>query len=185
VDPLGLRDPAVRRAYLATKLAVVALAAGVTALLAPRFGPRLWWAWAAFAGAMALLAVVVLAIGGQGGRGEDGSRLAGSEPSIPVVPDPGEPVVLPVEDWIDLHPFDPAEIPSVVDEYLRAAAGAGFSEVRIVHGKGVGVQRERVRRLLEGHPLVVRFADAPPERGGWGATLAWLSGDGGGTSGEG
>ena len=183
MDPLGLGDPAVRRAYLLTKAAVVALAGGVTALLAPRFGPRLWWAWAAFAGVMVVLAAIVLALGGRsGGAGASGTgEIAPCEPEPVAGPD--EPVTLPVEDWIDLHPFDPAEIPSVVDEYLRAAAGAGFTEVRIVHGKGIGVQRDRVRRVLEDHPLVRRYAEAPPERGGWGATLAWLETGGGETAG--
>jgi dsDNA-specific endonuclease/ATPase MutS2 len=85
-----------------------------------------------------------------------------------------DPVVVPIEDALDLHPFAPDDIPSVVDAYLEAAARAGFGEVRLIHGRGQGVQRARVRRVLAASPLVVRFADAPPERGGLGATLAWL-----------
>lgn len=86
----------------------------------------------------------------------------------------GEPVELPIEDRIDLHAFRPAEIPDVVDAYLDAALEAGFREVRLIHGRGKGVQRARVQQLLASDPRVERFADAPPGRGGWGATLVWL-----------
>jgi hypothetical protein len=88
-----------------------------------------------------------------------------------------ETVHVPIEDAIDLHFFAPADVPSVVEAYLEAAADAGFGEVRVIHGRGKGVQRRRVQRLLAGHPLVARFADAPPERGGTGATLVWLRRD--------
>lgn len=84
-------------------------------------------------------------------------------------------VEIPIEDAIDLHFFAPADIPSVVEAYLDAAADAGFAEVRVIHGRGKGVQRQRVQRLLRDHPLVARFADAPPERGRTGATLVWLT----------
>ena len=91
-------------------------------------------------------------------------------------PDPpfDEPVVLPLEDSIDLHPFSPKDIPSVVEEYLEQCIQAGLSEVRIIHGRGVGVQRNIVRSLLEKHERVVSFQDGPPEAGGWGATLVVL-----------
>jgi len=85
-----------------------------------------------------------------------------------------EPVEIPIEDAIDLHTFAPGDIPSVVESYLAAAAEAGLREVRIIHGKGIGAQREAVRRVLEASPLVARFEQAPPDRGGWGATIAWL-----------
>jgi DNA mismatch repair protein MutS2 len=65
-------------------------------------------------------------------------------------------------------------VPSVVDEYLRAAHARGFLEVRIIHGRGIGVQRAAVQSLLRGHPLVAAFADAPEDRGGRGATLVRL-----------
>jgi DNA-nicking Smr family endonuclease len=87
------------------------------------------------------------------------------------------PVVLPVEDALDLHAFHPRDVRSVVDEYLRAAAERGFAEVRLIHGRGIGAQRAIVQSLLARHPLVVRFFDAPPERGGWGATVAVLRGE--------
>jgi len=87
---------------------------------------------------------------------------------------PDEPVVLPIEDSLDLHAFAPPEIPSVVNEYLYEAHRRGFSEVRLIHGRGKGVQRVVVQSLLAAHPLVARFFDAPPERGGWGATVVVL-----------
>ena len=81
-------------------------------------------------------------------------------------------VVLPIEPVIDLHAFAPRDVASVVESYLDAAVDAGYSEVRIVHGRGIGAQRETVRAILGRHPWVESFGDAPPERGGWGATLA-------------
>ena len=65
-------------------------------------------------------------------------------------------------------------MPSVVDEYLRAAHARGFREVRLIHGRGIGVQRRIVQSLLRGHPLVAGFTDAPEERGGRGATVVRL-----------
>ena len=77
-----------------------------------------------------------------------------------------EPVVLPIEDSIDLHPFAPKDIPSVVEEYLEQCKQAGLKEVRIIHGRGTGVQRNIVRSILQKHPLVLSFQDAPAEGGG-------------------
>ena len=85
-----------------------------------------------------------------------------------------DPVDVPIEDALDLHAFAPREIPDVVTAYLEAAAAAGFREVRLIHGRGQGVQRRRVHEVLAASPLVERFADATPERGGWGATIAIL-----------
>lgn len=87
----------------------------------------------------------------------------------------GEPVVVPIEDSIDLHRFRPSEVGDVVEAYLEAARAEGFREVRVIHGRGRGVQRGRVQRLLERSPHVERFADAPGDRGGWGATVVWLA----------
>ncbi|MEM1250354.1 MAG: Smr/MutS family protein [Acidobacteriota bacterium] len=86
-----------------------------------------------------------------------------------------EPVELPLEDSIDLHPFRPRDVKEVVLAYLEEALEAGFVEVRIIHGRGVGTQREIVRKVLERHEQVVSFSDAPAERGGWGATIARLA----------
>lgn len=87
---------------------------------------------------------------------------------------PDEPADVPIEDVLDLHPFAPRDIPSVVEEYLEAAGRRGFGEVRVIHGRGRGVQRAVVHALLARHPLVEGFAEAPPERGGWGATIVRL-----------
>ena len=92
------------------------------------------------------------------------------------LPGEEEAIRLPIEDAIDLHPFSPKEIPSVVEEYLEEAARAGFTEVRLIHGRGIGAQREAVRRVCARHPRVAEYSDAPPERGGWGATIVRLKG---------
>ena len=86
--------------------------------------------------------------------------------------DPEEAVVLPISDVLDLHSFQPREVPDVVRDYLDAAHERGLRELRIIHGRGAGVQRATVRRLLERDPRVEAFGDAPLEAGGWGAT--WL-----------
>lgn len=85
-----------------------------------------------------------------------------------------EPIVVPIEDVLDLHTFHPRELPDLLDDYLEACAAKGFAQVRIVHGKGHGVLKRRVRSLLERHPRVAACGDAPPEAGGWGATLVHL-----------
>ena len=84
-----------------------------------------------------------------------------------------EPVELPIEREIDLHAFAPRDIPSVVCEYLDAAAAAGFDRVRVVHGRGRGVQRGIVQSALDRHPKVVEFWDDPDSH--LGATIARLS----------
>jgi DNA-nicking Smr family endonuclease len=89
-----------------------------------------------------------------------------------------EPIVLPIEDSIDLHAFHPKDIRSVVEEYLQQCGRAGLTEVRIIHGRGTGMQRNIVRSILEKHQLVLAFQDAPPEAGGWGATLVVLRNQG-------
>lgn len=81
---------------------------------------------------------------------------------------------VPIEDSIDLHAFLPRDIPSVVDEYVTAASEAGLREVRLIHGRGKGVQRGIVQAVLEKHPLVVAFRDAPESH--LGATVAELRG---------
>lgn len=83
-------------------------------------------------------------------------------------------VEIPIEDHLDLHPFAPREVRDVVASYLEAAIERGFTEVRLIHGKGIGVQREAVRRLLDRHPGVAGYRDDDPLRGGWGATVVIL-----------
>jgi DNA-nicking Smr family endonuclease len=81
---------------------------------------------------------------------------------------------IPIEDWIDLHTFSPKEIPSLLEEYLSECQKKGFKEVRIIHGKGKGVQRTIVHSLLEKNPLVESYRIAPDDQGGWGGTLVYL-----------
>ncbi len=82
--------------------------------------------------------------------------------------------VIEIGDAIDLHGFRPKEIPQVVESYLEAAVDKGLVEVRIIHGRGKGVQRRAVQALLKRHRMVEAFGDAPAFRGGWGATVARL-----------
>lgn len=84
-------------------------------------------------------------------------------------------VELPITEALDLHPFRPKETADVLRDYLDAAIERGFREVRIIHGRGIGMQREIVRKVLSRDPRVVAFADAPADRGGWGATVAQLA----------
>jgi DNA-nicking Smr family endonuclease len=79
---------------------------------------------------------------------------------------------IPIEESLDLHTFSPRDIASVVDEYVTAAHEAGFTEVRLIHGRGKGVQRGIVQQTLDRHPLVVEFWDAPEAH--LGATVARL-----------
>ena len=89
--------------------------------------------------------------------------------------DPPEVVTLPPGEELDLHSFAPRDVVSVVEEYLRVCREGGIRRVRLVHGRGKGVQRAEVRRLLAGLEGVEAFEDAPPALGGWGATLVDLS----------
>jgi len=70
----------------------------------------------------------------------------------------------------------PRDVASVVEEYVTAAHARGLREVRLIHGRGIGVQRSIVHSVLSRHPLVLSFAEAPPDRGGWGATIVRLRG---------
>jgi DNA-nicking Smr family endonuclease len=81
---------------------------------------------------------------------------------------------VPIEDVLDLHTFNPRDIKSVVEEYVTAAWQRGLREVRLIHGRGRGVQRGIVQQALERHPLVVEFWDAPESH--LGATVARLRG---------
>jgi DNA-nicking Smr family endonuclease len=84
------------------------------------------------------------------------------------------PIAIPIEDWIDLHTFSPKEIPSLLEEYLRECLKKGFREVRIIHGKGQGVQMRMVHSFLEKSLWVESFKLAPLEHGSWGATIVVL-----------
>lgn len=84
---------------------------------------------------------------------------------------------VPIEDSLDLHSFLPRDVPDVVSDYLDEARRRGFREVRLIHGKGKGVRRAEIRRLLAADARVAEVFDAPPERGGMGATIVILRAD--------
>ena len=86
-----------------------------------------------------------------------------------------EPVEIEITDIFDLHTIPPPQVKAVVEEYLREAHRKGFPVVRIIHGKGIGVQREMVRAILARTSFVIDWTDAPPEAGGLGATIVRLS----------
>ena len=86
-----------------------------------------------------------------------------------------EPVVIEITDIFDLHTIPAREVKAVVEEYLREAHLRGFPVVRIIHGKGIGVQRQMVRTILERTPFVIDWTDAPPDAGGLGATIVRFS----------
>ena len=170
----AFRDPKVFWAYIGTKLGVFAIAAMATWPLARLIGPKAWIGLAVFGGLLAILTLAVL-------FGASTTALSSEDVDQPEAEfddqetiDPDMPVKIPVEDRIDLHPFPPRDVPDVVDAYLEVAVEKGFTEVRLIHGRGIGVQRDRVQKLLARHPLVSGFHDAPADRGGWGATIAYL-----------
>jgi DNA-nicking Smr family endonuclease len=86
-----------------------------------------------------------------------------------------EPVRIPITDVFDLHTIPPKDVRAVVEEYLIEAHRLGYRALRIIHGRGIGVQREMVRSVLSRTPFVTEFHDAPSEAGGWGATIVTLS----------
>jgi dsDNA-specific endonuclease/ATPase MutS2 len=88
----------------------------------------------------------------------------------------GDPVRIPVTDVFDLHSVPPRDVEGVVEAYLEEAHSLGLKALRIIHGRGIGVQRETVRSVLARTPFVVSYGDAPAEAGGWGATLVTLRG---------
>jgi dsDNA-specific endonuclease/ATPase MutS2 len=85
-----------------------------------------------------------------------------------------EPVRIPITEVFDLHTVQPKEVAGIVEAYLEEANRLGLKAVRIIHGRGIGVQRQIVRSVLARTPFVISFNDAPPEAGGWGATVARL-----------
>ena len=107
------------------------------------------------------------------------------QPSSPDQPDDGsdldldnpfpDAIVIEITDVFDLHTIQPRDVKRVVEEYLLEAREKGFRSVRIIHGKGIGVQREMVRSILARTPFVTAWTDAPPEAGGLGATIIRLS----------
>ena len=108
-----------------------------------------------------------------GSGGEDESEEVDPQNPFPDI------VVIEFKDVIDLHSIPPSQIRAVVEDYLEEARRRKTRWVRIVHGKGIGVQREIVRSLLARTPYVAEFRDAPLEAGGWGATVVTLNVDAG------
>lgn len=89
--------------------------------------------------------------------------------------DDSDAVHIPVTDIFDLHTIAPRDVKAAVEAYLEAAREAGLTALRIIHGRGIGFQRETVRSILRGTPYVLHFSDAPGEAGGWGATIITLA----------
>jgi len=85
-----------------------------------------------------------------------------------------DPVHIPITDVFDLHTVSPKDVKAVVEAYLDEANKLGLKGLRIIHGRGIGIQREIVRKVLAGTPFVRSFGDAPAEAGGWGATIVTL-----------
>ena len=85
-----------------------------------------------------------------------------------------EPIEIPITDVFDLHAFAPRDVKAAVEAYLEEAHARGLKALRIIHGRGIGVQREIVRSVLSRASFVLDYRDAPAEAGGWGATLVTL-----------
>jgi len=83
-------------------------------------------------------------------------------------------IVIEITDVLDLHSVPPRDVKAVVEAYLEEASLKGWSALRIIHGKGIGIQRQIVRGVLEKSGFVLAYGDAPPEAGGWGATVVTL-----------
>jgi len=88
--------------------------------------------------------------------------------------DPLRTVRMPITDTLDLHTFSPTQIERLLEDYLEECRERGIDEIRIIHGKGRGLQRHRVHSFLSKSPMIQSFRDADPGGGGWGATLAVL-----------
>jgi DNA-nicking Smr family endonuclease len=85
-----------------------------------------------------------------------------------------KPIKMPIEDILDLHTFQPRDIPGLFDDYFAACIEEQIYSVRVIHGKGKGILKKRVQELLKKNPMVLSFKDAPYGAGGWGATLVEL-----------
>lgn len=106
----------------------------------------------------------------------DRSPIDASHDPSPDVDDPElhEPLRLPITDVFDLHSVPAKDAEAVVEEYLHECYRLGLTKIRVIHGRGIGVQRAMVRMVLQRTKFVSRFADAPAEAGGWGATVITL-----------
>ena len=88
--------------------------------------------------------------------------------------DPMEPVKIPITDSLDLHTFQPRDVPLLLEDYFEACVEKALFSVRVIHGKGTGALKKRVHSLLDKNRLVKSYREAPAEAGGWGATLVEL-----------
>jgi hypothetical protein len=88
--------------------------------------------------------------------------------------EPQDPVEIPIDGVLDLHTFSPKELPHLLNDYLEACLQRHIYDVRVIHGKGKGILRDRVRAILSRHALAESFSEAPLDAGGWGATLVRL-----------
>jgi dsDNA-specific endonuclease/ATPase MutS2 len=86
-----------------------------------------------------------------------------------------EPIEIPITDVFDLHTFTARDVKAATEAYLEEAHRRGFTALRIIHGRGIGVQRETVRSVLSKTQYVLHYGDAPAEAGGWGATVVTLA----------
>lgn len=85
-----------------------------------------------------------------------------------------EPLKIPIEDVIDLHTFRPKDIPDLLEDYFSACIDKDIFSVRLIHGKGKGILKKRVQKILSENPMVESFRDASPWAGGWGASIVEL-----------
>jgi DNA-nicking Smr family endonuclease len=85
-----------------------------------------------------------------------------------------EPISVPIDGVLDLHTFSPRDLPELLDDYIAECLSRGITDLRIIHGKGKGILRDRVKSILARHPAVAHFSSAPLEAGGWGATVVTL-----------
>lgn len=115
----------------------------------------------------------------RGGRLAERSKISLEDDDEPIDPDNPFPEIVTIEfqDVIDLHSIPPRQVRAVVEDYLDEAHRRRVQFVRIIHGKGIGVQREMIRSILERTAFVTEFHDAPAEAGGWGATIVTLGVD--------
>jgi dsDNA-specific endonuclease/ATPase MutS2 len=104
---------------------------------------------------------------------DDTTKALNDDSLDPFNPFP-DPVVVEFRDVLDLHAIPPKQVREVVEEYLQEAFRRGVPYLRIIHGKGIGVQRDLIRSLLAKTPFVIEYKDAPAEAGGWGATIVTL-----------
>jgi DNA-nicking Smr family endonuclease len=85
-----------------------------------------------------------------------------------------DPIKVPIEDVLDLHLFRHKDIPDLIEDYVAACRKKGLYLVRIIHGKGTGILKSRVKALLKAHPDVIAISAAPANLGGWGATIVQI-----------